>query len=214
MNVSKPKVIILTCLKILIPAIFLAGAIAELTIRQYLDFGTLLFGSGCIAYYNYKAGNTSVRSLVFYNCWCLLITAYFGYQNYSKYKKQVYSSKFGLPLNTMRHNAGAPIIPKDWSQSPFTNRDIEWRAKNDSFGHIWKTIFLDSLSHYVEWEEDVYKLVKSDKDTSYLSIRICYKPMKKSDTTTYTLEIGFNNKDVSRRQADSIFKAKGIEKDY
>ncbi len=214
MNAHKLKAALLTGFRILIPLIVLAIAIAGFVTKDYIDAGIFLFGFVFVAYRNYKISNISIASLILYNSWILLLVGHLEYKEYSKRRKEVYYSQFGLPFNAMRRNVGVPIIPGGWHQGPYPDRLIFWDSKNGSMGHVAKMIFMDSLSRYIEWEEDRYKLKEPGKDTSYVMIRSYYNPHKIIDSISYAYEHGLDNKSISRRQADSIFEAERIQRDY
>ena len=132
---------------------------------------------------------------------------------YNDHQNKLRLDKFGPVLNAHRAKLGIPIIRVNWQPGYYSRRDVEWRAKDSAIGHQSKLIFLDSLLR-LEFEEDDYTLKRAGKTDRDISIRTHYSKSGSVDSTAYTYEAGMNNKTISRNQADSIFKAEKIPKDY
>jgi len=133
-------------------------------------------------------------------------------RTYNNHQDKLRLAKYGPVLNIKRVKLGIPVIPVNW-QAHYYGDDAEWRRKDSTIGHQIKRIFLDSL-HRLDWEEDVYNLRRADSSDRYLNIRTYFSKSGSVDSTEYWCEAGMNNKTISRTQADSIFKAEKIQKDY
>jgi hypothetical protein len=116
-------------------------------------------------------------------------------------------------LNAKRAKLGIPVIPANWQAKYRGDWDAEWSKKDSTIGHQNKRVFLDSL-HKLDFEEDTYNLKRVDSLDRYVHIRTDFSKSGSVDSTEYRYEIGMSDKTISRTQADSIFKAEKIEKDY
>ena len=151
-----------------------------------------------------------VTSLAF----CVVILPFFNLRrDYVNYQNKLRLDKFGPVLNAKRAKLGIPIIPVNWQPGYYSRRDVEWRAKDSAIGHQSKFIFLDSLLR-LYYEEDTYYLKHADSANRYVSVTTYYSKLGRYDSTAYRYEGGMNDKTISRVQADSIFKAEKIQKDY
>jgi hypothetical protein len=135
------------------------------------------------------------------------------WHEYSKYKRDLRLEKFGLVYNKTRQNLGIPIIPADWHTERPGDRSIEWQGKEGVLGHEEKYIVLDSLNK-MKYERDEYNF-KGVHDTSRsISILFDYARGKSKDSIHYWYNLKDTTLTLTGHQADSIFDAAKIRKDY
>jgi hypothetical protein len=134
-------------------------------------------------------------------------------RSYNDHQNKLRLDKYGPVVNAKRAKSGIPLIPAGWTPGYYDNRSVEWSKNDSAHGHQKKLIFLDSL-HRLEFEEDTYNLKHADSVDRYVNIRTNFSKTGSVDSTDYTYYAGMNNKTISRTQADSIFKAEKIWKDY
>jgi hypothetical protein len=145
--------------------------------------------------------------------WMLYTSFFYLPRDYTKHQNKLRLDKFGPVLNARRIKLGIPVIPANWQPDFYGDRDVTWSKKDSAAGHQSKDIFLDSL-HRLRFEDDTYNLKRADSVDRNLNIRTYFSKSGSVDSTDYTYEAGMNNKTISRSQADSIFKAEKIGKDY
>jgi len=138
---------------------------------------------------------------------------YMGYKDIFKYNNNVHLTKFGLVFNDTRRRLGVPEIPIDWNVKYKWNRFVEWQAKDTTIGHQSKEIYIDSV-YNVDFEDDRYKLKSIDSVSRSISITSQYARGKAKDSIFYYFNPGDSSRLISRQQADSIFAAEKIKKDY
>ena len=134
-------------------------------------------------------------------------------REYRNHQNKLRLDKYGPVLNTRRVKLGIPVIPGNWQPGFYDDRSVTWNPKDSAGGHQSKLIFLDSL-HRLDFEEDAYNLKRADSVNRYVNIRTYFSKSGRVDSTVFWYEAGMNNKTLSRTQADSIFKAEKIRKDY
>jgi hypothetical protein len=139
---------------------------------------------------------------------------YMGYKDISKYNNNVHLNKFGLVFNDTRRRLGVPEIPIDWNVKYKWNRFVEWQAKDTTIGHQSKRIIIEDSVWKIELEDDEYKLKPINGQPRDMSIRIEYARGKAKDSIFYYFNPGDSTRLISRQQADSIFTAEKIKKDY
>jgi len=139
---------------------------------------------------------------------------YMGYKDISKYNNNVHLNKFGLVFNDARQRLGVPEIPIDWYIKYKGNRFVEWQAKDTTIGHQSKRIIIEDSVWKIELEDDQYKLKPIGGVSRDMSIRIQYAHGKAKDSMFYYFNPGDSSRLISRQQADSIFAAEKIRKDY
>jgi len=143
---------------------------------------------------------------------CASFFLFLGYRDISEYKKSACQAKFGPEFNTRRHKLGAPEIPGDWLAYRKLTGSVDWKAK-DNIGHVDKYIDIDS-SCKINYEEDEYRLKSFHGIPRYVTIRTYYAKGKASDSIFYSYDLPDSSRLISRQQADSIFAAEKIKKDY
>ncbi|MCR8556380.1 hypothetical protein KXD93_01935 [Mucilaginibacter sp. BJC16-A38] len=145
---------------------------------------------------------------------CLLY-AYFGYTAYqeiTKFNRNVSLDKFGKAFNYRRQSLGIPIIPADWTIENRGSFSVNWKGKKDIIGHTSKHISIDSYT--ADYEMDWYNLKPIDSIKRSMKIRTEYAKGKGKDSIFYYFAVGDSTRTISRKQADSIFNAEKIKKDY
>jgi hypothetical protein len=145
--------------------------------------------------------------------WIVWISCFNLRRNYTAHQNKLRLDKFGPVLNAKRAKFGVPVIPVNWEPGYHGDRDVEWSKKDSTIGHQNKRLFLDSL-HRLEFEDDTYDLKRADSVNRYVNIRTYFSKSGSIDSTDYTYEVGMTNKTITRNQADSIFNAENIRKDY
>jgi hypothetical protein len=153
------------------------------------------------------------RGLPSIAAWMVYSSFFYLPRDYSKHQNKLQLDKYGPVLNARRVKLGIPVIPANWQPDFYGDRDVTWSKKDSAAGHQSKDIFLDSL-HRLRFEDDTYNLKRADSVDRNLNIRTYFSKSGSVDSTDYTYEAGMNNKTISRTQADSIFKAEKIRKDY
>jgi hypothetical protein len=129
-----------------------------------------------------------------------------------RYNNNVCVAKFGKEFNQRRRSLGIPSIPSDWKIKRIGSGSAEWQKK-DSTGHYWKLTFIDSTCA-LDFERDAYNLKRANGVTRSISISSTLARDKASETIRFVYEVGDSTKTIPRQQADSIFAAEKIQKDY
>jgi len=155
----------------------------------------------------------SWRGLAFLTFWFVLFSCFNLRREYRDHQGKLLLEKFGPMLNAKRAKLGIPIIPVDWQADYHGDWDVVWNKKDSALGHQNKRVWLDSL-HRPDFEEDTYRLKDADSVSRYVNIRTEFSKSGSIKLIDYMYEAGMNNKTLSRAQADSIFKAEKIRKDY
>jgi len=143
----------------------------------------------------------------------IISSSFFLHRQYNDHQNKLRLDKYGPVLNARRVKLGIPVIPANWQPDDYDDREVTWSKKDSAMGHQSKDIFLDSLNH-LDYADDTYYLKRPDSVKRYITIRTYFSKSGVVDSTDYTYEAGMNNKAFSRTQADSIFKAEKIRKDY
>lgn len=146
-------------------------------------------------------------------CTLLLSMGPSTYKEISRYNNNVQLDKFGRVFNPTRRRLGVPDIPIDWYIKYKGNRFVEWQAKDTTIGHQSKEIYIDSV-YNVDFEDDRYKLKSIDSVSRSISITSQYARGKAKDSIFYYFNPGDSTRLISRQQADSIFAAEKIKRDY
>jgi hypothetical protein len=146
-------------------------------------------------------------------CFIILFFCFFGYQQIAKYKSDRCDDHFGREFNARRRRLGTPEIPADWHVDYKGRGHVTWKAK-DTIGHAVKYIDIDS-SCAIKSEYDAYNLKTVKGKTRSISIDTRYAKRKGSDSISYRYDPGIDTgRWITRQQADSIFAAEKIKKDY
>ncbi|HZX59549.1 MAG TPA: hypothetical protein VFE54_12515 [Mucilaginibacter sp.] len=154
----------------------------------------------------------SKASVIFRICFVILFIGFWGYRDLEKYKSNICDDRFGREFNVRRRRLGVPEIPADWHVDRKERGHVTWKAK-DSVGHTDKSIWIDSTCA-IEFEIDGYKLKCIDSVSRDMSISTYFARGKASDSIIYRYGLGDSTRLISRQQADSIFAAEKIKKDY
>ena len=152
-------------------------------------------------------------AIFFSVCFWTLFMAYFGNKDVVKYKNDVCLDKFGREFNEVRKSRGIPIIPAGWHESHRSNGSTDWEGKEHIIGHTDKYIIVDP-GCVLKFEDDDYKLKPGHGIKQSLSIRTTFARGEGRDTFSFTYSIGDSSRTITRLQADSIFEAQKIGKDY
>lgn len=135
------------------------------------------------------------------------------YNIYAWHKRDVCQAKFGLEFNIVRHRKGVPEIPNDW-HSKGTLFSVEWAGKKGIIGHESKDISIDRDSCNAILENDEYHFKPIDNITRKMGITTVYAKGNGQDSVRYYYSVGDSGQQVSRQQADSIFKIEKVKSDY
>lgn len=155
----------------------------------------------------------SKAAIVGRSCVAVLFLFFLGYREIDRYKNYICDAQFGREFNKRRHRLGTPEIPSDWHVDWQGLRVVDWKAK-DTMGHTGKNIGIDSTCA-IMYENDEYKLKPINGKTRSISIATRYARGKRHDSVSYWYEPGIDtNRYITRHQADSIFAAENIKKDY
>lgn len=155
----------------------------------------------------------SKAEIIFYTIWMTFMTCYFGYKQIEKYNRNVCLAKFGPEFNNRRQGLGIPVIPPNWHVEISGNLYARWQAKDSIIGHESKRIEVGP-NCTVESEYDEYDLRSVQKKSRSLSIYTEYTKGKSKDSISYSFTFGDSTRNLTRQQADSIFAAEKIKKDY
>jgi hypothetical protein len=142
------------------------------------------------------------------NLWLLV------HRDIEKYKYNICQVKFGKAFNWRRLDMGTPVIPEDWHNKPsFDDSEANWNGKDSVIGHNGKTIAFTS-DYGIDFERDNYNLASSRGLSRSISIMTTFAKGKGRDTISFDYSFGDSTKTITRQQADSIFAAEKIKKDY
>lgn len=200
------------------PVAVLALLIITLATAWMFHLGELVWGyicSGIVVLVLYSLvkdfRNPNARYGSYYSMIILLIWSIS--REYTNYERGKRIEKYGIVFNKTRQKLGVPIIPADWHFKYPGNLGADWEGKEGAFGHVSKYVGLDSL-HRIEFERDEYNLkVVGDTDRA-ISILFRYARGKSKDSIFYWYDTKGKSLDISRQQADSIFAAAKVRKDY
>ncbi len=214
MDITKLKIILYRiCMGVVIIGL-LAAAIWEYRIDNKLWAILLSLFPLVLAWQTIKTGRKPNWGQVGYATFWMLWIAFFSLRrDYNKHEDKLRLDKYGPVLNAKRAKFGIPVIPVNWQPQYMGDWGAKWRKKDSTIGHQNKLVYLDSL-HSLEYEEDTYNLKRAGGDDRYVNITTYFSKSGSVDSTSYRYDAGMNNKMISRSQADSIFKAEGIQKDY
>ncbi len=165
-----------------------------------------------------KSAVNDRSSPIFSLCFGLIFVAYYGYKSISDYRRNVCQDKFAWVFNKQRQILGVPCIPNDWKIRFRGTKDVEWwKSEKDTVGHVSKDISIDSACNIV-FENDGYNFRSVKRGFSRnLTIMSFYAKGKalKLDSIIYRYEPVDNHyQKITRQQADSLFTAEKIKKDY
>lgn len=144
----------------------------------------------------------------------IIFLLFLFWRAYSKYKREQPMEKYAFVYNAERRRLGIPEIPKDWYIQHSGKKYEDWRPKTEeATGHESKMIDCDSL-YNIESERDDYNFKSVHDSTRSISIEFKYARGKSKDSIFYTYNLKDTSIRISRQQADSIFEAAKIKKDY
>ncbi len=131
-----------------------------------------------------------------------------------KYKNNICQDKFGMTFNARRLTRGIPVIPAGWhNTSSYGFFEADWKPKNKVTGHGEKLIFFTN-DYGVEFERDDYTINPKQGFPMAISILTKFAKRKGKDTISFLYSLGDSTHTITRTQADSIFAAEKIAKDY
>jgi hypothetical protein len=159
-----------------------------------------------------KRKKDSIWEVVFFLCWFSIYLGYMSYQEITRFNRNVCQDKFGKAFNYRRQSLDIPKIPADWNIENRGRYSVNWKGKKDIIGHTSKYISIDSCT--ADYEEDRYNLKPIDSIKRSMKIRTEYAKGKSKDSIFFYFEVGDSTRTISRKQADSIFDAEKIKKDY
>jgi hypothetical protein len=142
-----------------------------------------------------------------------LVMSYWGYKDIVKYNDYLCTDKFGPEFNARRQSLGVPQIPADWHEDYTLNHSSRWEQKDSTTGHHDKHIYIDSTCA-IEFEDDQYYLKPINGKSCGMGVQTRYARGKAKDSIFFRYNNGDSSRDVTRQQADSIFAAEKIKKDY
>jgi hypothetical protein len=154
----------------------------------------------------------SKSSVIFTVCFSILWLTFLGYTDITKYRRNICQDKYGREFNKRRQTLGIPEIPADWHAEGRYDNSIDWKGKEGVIGHESKTIFIHSCEIYLE--NDEYHLKSTDTISRGISVTTKYAMAHGKDSVMFYYSVGSDNRAISRKQADSIFAAEKITKDY
>jgi hypothetical protein len=165
-------------------------------------------------YTSLKNEEVSKLSFIFSCCMWTLLLGYFGYDDTVKYNSEAHQERFGREYNARRHSLGIPELPVGWYVESRDKYSVRWKAK-DTIGHISKRVTF-YVNYAIEFEDDNYNLKPVKGVHRNLSVRTEYNYDNGRDSISYWYQVGSDNHywDITRQQADSIFAAEKIKKDY
>ena len=156
-----------------------------------------------------------------YSKWFVLLYIFlFGFNFYSIFKHELKdynatncNARFGVEFNKYRHRMGVPELPSDWEGDLKREGSVLWKSKNKTIGHTEKYIRIDSTCNLL-YEDDEYQLKSTNKKERSLNIRRTYQFNKSIDSIVYSYSLGDSTIHLNNKQADSLFTAEKIKKDY
>lgn len=151
---------------------------------------------------------------IFFNTLVLVIAlGYLGYLDINNYKRDLLQDRFGLVFNAKRSVLGIPAIPSDWHLKFRNKGNMKWQTKDSVIGHQSKYIGFDNdYGLYEEYDEYDFKRHKGFLRKIYINTH--FSPELNVDSVSFILDDGNYDHHLTRRQADSIFAAEKIKKDY
>jgi hypothetical protein len=154
------------------------------------------------------------RSNIFFSlCAQFLFLGFLSYFQISRYNRNVCQDKFGPEFNAIRRGKGIPEIPANWRLKSRGRISVEWQAKDSLIGHASKRIFIDSVCA-IESEYDGYNLKPLHGKSRNMRISFEYARGKAKDSIFFRFDDVDTTRIISRQQADRIFAAEKIKKDY
>jgi hypothetical protein len=151
-------------------------------------------------------------SSAFSICFWAILVGFLYYRDITEYKRNACQDKFGREFNDRRRSIGIPEIPADWHVFLRSDWSFHWQGKRGAIGHESKSIYIDSSA--IDSESDRYHLKPIDSISRDMSITTIYAKGKGMDSIFYHYKAGNDNRRITRKQADSIFAAEKIKKDY
>lgn len=153
------------------------------------------------------------RNIFFKTLWMMMVFGYLGYLVINNYKRSTLQDRFGPAFNAKRGPLNIPAIPSGW-QLKFRNKgNMKWQTKDSVIGHQSKYIGFDKdYGLYEEFDEYDFKPHKGFIRKMYINTH--FSPELKVDSISFIFDEGDYDHHLSRQQADSIFAAEKIKKDY
>ncbi|MBB3057970.1 hypothetical protein [Mucilaginibacter gotjawali] len=139
-----------------------------------------------------------------------------GYDDIKAYKRNVCQAQFGPQFNTKRRNLGIPVIPEKWQIKESSEGRVRWAPADSLIGHQKKYIYIDT-GCVIEEELDYYGLTSQHGNKREVMIETQFGRGRLNDSVFYYYyhdDAGRRADTITRQQADSIFAAEKIRKDY
>jgi hypothetical protein len=153
-------------------------------------------------------GGFLVASVMLLNVWLP------AHREIKKYKNNNCQDKVGREFNERRRRMEVPVIPPGWqNKARYGDGDARWHGKEGVIGHEGKIIYFAS-DCVIDFERDDYNFKPSGNVSRSLSILTKYAKGKGRDTISFDYTVGDSTRTIIRQQADSIFAAEKIQKDY
>lgn len=144
---------------------------------------------------------------------CLIagLLIFFGVEKYETFRCQ---SSFGLELNERRIKLKIPILPSNFKVYIKDEHSTMWESPKVKKGHGFKVIVYDDCE--LDGEEDHFYFSSKNIQDTVLEIDYRYiNSHRTKDSTIFTFQIKDHPADtITSKQADSIFKAYKINRDY
>ncbi|HWZ02762.1 MAG TPA: hypothetical protein VNX40_04070 [Mucilaginibacter sp.] len=150
----------------------------------------------------------------------LMMVIVFGFNGYNEikaYKRNVCQAQFGPEFNAKRRSLGTPIIPANWQIKESSEGRMLWQPADSVAGHQRKYIHIDTGCG-IEDEYDYYDFLNQHGYKRTIRIETQFGRGRQRDSIFYYCyynnDAGSHTDTLSRQQADSIFAAEKIKKDY
>ncbi|BAU52644.1 hypothetical protein [Mucilaginibacter gotjawali] len=143
----------------------------------------------------------------------VLMPASLIYVGVSTYLHHRCANSFGTEFNGKRKELHIPIIPSDWPVYHKDENSTIWQEPKVKKGHGFKLVAYHGCE--LDLEEDHYYFSSKKLQDTVLTMDHSYvNSQRKRDSTIFTLHRGNRLDTITRKQADSIFIAYKIDKDY
>jgi len=153
-----------------------------------------------------------IRKIIVITAFCL-IAGLFAFSGVMYYVDFCCAASFGPEFNKKRKELHIPIIPSGWKVYNTENRSTAWQAPKVSRGHGFKVVVYDGCD--LDGEEDHYYFSSKKIQDTVLEVDYRYVNKHRSkDSTVYTFQVGDHADTITTRQADSIFVANKINRDF
>ena len=143
----------------------------------------------------------------------VLIPASLIYLGVSTYLDFRCANSFGPEFNEKRKALHVPIIPLGWKVYNSDKTSTTWQEPRVQKGHGFKVVVYNGCE--LDAEQDHFYFSSKKLQDTVLTMDYSYaNSQRKRDSTVFTLQIGDHDHTITPKQADSIFIACKINKDY